>query len=82
MAVFHGDITAGLRVSPDQQGPPMLPPHLASALGTSATDTSTLLLTFFTSVRPSLEHTRCFACMLRHFGKQVWSAHYSACYIV
>jgi hypothetical protein len=42
MAVFHGDIPAGLRVSPDQQGPPMLPPHLASALGTSATDTSTL----------------------------------------
>lgn len=52
MAMFCGDITVGLRVSPDQQGPPMLPPHLASALGTSATDTSTLFLAFSTFLRP------------------------------
>jgi hypothetical protein len=47
VAVFYGDTPLGLRISPDQQqAPQMLPPHLSSALGTSATDTG-LCLYFF-----------------------------------
>ena len=64
MAVFHGDFTSGLRVSPDQQGPPMLPPHLASALGTSATDTSTLSFSHSSLLLGLHFNTQCalFAC--------------------